>query len=699
MAKTSDLNPSRNPRLGPHLGRFAMAATLLGGSSLQPAFAQQVADAVLNPVTITATKTPHNVDEVPAHVTVLDNEYIENRNPTKMDDLLRDLPGVEMSGGPRRLGQDVSIRGMGGQRVVTTLDGARQNFNAGHKGRFFLDPDLLRQVEIVRGSNSALHGSGAIGGVIAMETKEAGDFLKAGQTMGFRTKYGYSDGSNENYYSNGVFGRYEDKVDILANYSYRDTNNLKQGDGRELPLSSEDLRDLMFKATLRPAEFHKVSVTALNFKEDGLTLTNPDGTLSATENPAVERLTRMSTYSLNYSYASPDMPLLNPTLKVYRNGLHINERRTPTYRFDTTHLITTGFDVYNTSYFDTGALKHAVTFGSEYYTDTQRATRQNSATAVNGPRQGYPNAESEVAGYYVQDEIEIFHGLTVTPAARFDTYEGRANISRKADEDAFSPKISANWQALQWLSVYGSYGYGFRAPSLLETYVSGSHLGPGNQFVPNPNLRPETTETTEGGFRLKFDDAFTTKDALRFNATYFYTRAEDFIETVVTGTAASGSTTNTNIPNAIIQGAELSAAYDLPYAFSSLGYARIRGENDNTGRPLDSIPADKFTAVLGAKLPEYGVRFGWRGEFVAEQDRVSGVPFVSNTPSSATSKTGGHAVHSIFATWFPLPEYLQGVRVDAGVENIFDTTYRRHLASLYEEGRDYRVSVSYTKGF
>jgi hemoglobin/transferrin/lactoferrin receptor protein len=699
MLATDTIIPSRILPQRPLLRRFGLAAALLGCSALQPVAAQQVADAVLSPVTVTATKTAHSVDEVAANVTVLDNEDIENRNPTKMDDLLRDLPGVEMTGGPRRLGQDVSIRGMGGQRVVTTLDGARQNFNAGHKGRFFLDPDLLRQVEIVRGSNSALHGSGAIGGVVAMETKEAGDFLKSGQTMGFRTKYGYSDASNENYYSAGAFGRYEDKVDILTNYSYRDTNNMKQGDGRELPLSAEDLRDLMFKATLRPAEFHKVSVTALNFKEEGHTLTNPDGSLSATENPAVQRLTRMSTYSVNYAYANPDTPLVNPTLKLYRNGLHINERRTPTYRFDTTHLITHGYDLYNTSYFDTGVLKHAVTFGNEYYTDTQRATRQNSLTAVNGPRQGYPNAESEVTGYYLQDEIEIFHGLTVTPAARFDSYEGRSNLSRKTEEDAFSPKIGANWQALNWLGFYGSYGYGFRAPSLLETYVSGAHLGPGNQFVPNPNLRPETTETTEGGVRLKFDNAFAAKDTLRFNATYFYTKADDFIETVVSGTAASGSTTNTNIPTAIIQGSEISATYDLPYAFSSAGYSRIRGENDNTGRPLDSIPADKLVTVIGAKLPDYGLRFGWRGEFVAEQDKVSGVPFVSNTPSSATSKTGGHAIHSLFMTWFPLPEYLQGFRVDAGVENIFDQTYRRHLASLYEEGRDYRVSVSYTKGF
>jgi hemoglobin/transferrin/lactoferrin receptor protein len=160
---------------------------------------------------------------------VITNEQIELRNPAKLDDLLRELPGVDMQGGPRRVSQDINIRGFGGQRVVTTLDGARQNFDAGHKGRFFLDPDLLREVEVVRGSNSALHGSGAIGGVVSMETKNASDFLRGPETFGFRAKYGFSTVNNEPYYSAGAFGRVGDKVDVVGNISFRDSIFLVRG--------------------------------------------------------------------------------------------------------------------------------------------------------------------------------------------------------------------------------------------------------------------------------------------------------------------------------------------------------------------------------------------------------------------------------------------------------------------------------------
>ena len=86
----------------------------------------------LDPITVTSTKTAQPADEVSSNVSVITNEEIESRNPAKIDDLLRELPGVDMQGGPRRIGQDINIRGFGGQRVVTTLDGARQNFDAGH---------------------------------------------------------------------------------------------------------------------------------------------------------------------------------------------------------------------------------------------------------------------------------------------------------------------------------------------------------------------------------------------------------------------------------------------------------------------------------------------------------------------------------------------------------------------------------------
>lgn len=658
--------------------------------------AQPAREIVLGPVTVTATKTPESADDVAANVSIVTDEQIQTRSPSKIDDLLRELPGVDMQGGPRRVGQDINIRGLGGQRVVTTLDGARQNFDAGHKGRFFLDPDLLRQVDVVRGSNSALHGSGAIGGVVAMETKEASDMLRGGETYGFRTKLGYSSAQREPYYSAGVFGRVGDMIDGLANLSYRDSGTLRQGGGAELANSAEDLRDILLKTTIRPTENQKLSLSYIGFNESGRQPNNPDGAPNTTDNPIVDRTTKNKTYALNYGYSAPDQPLINPSLKLYRNTLDINENRvvpaTPA-RIDGTALETWGFDLYNTSYVETGSLRHAVTFGSEYLSNEQQGTRNGAA------RLFYPTAQGDVVGYYIQDEIEILRGLTLTLGARYDSYEGSSTTARAIDEDRFSPRAAATWQATPWLGFYGSYGLGFRAPSLTELYVAGSHLGPQNLFVPNPNLRPEKSKTAEAGVRLKFDNLATAQDSLRLKGTVFDTEVEDYIDTVVTITdprTYAGSTTNVNLPKASISGTELELRYDLGRAFASLGYARIRGENDVTGRPIDSIPADKLVTVLGGKAAAFDLSFGLRSEFVAAQDRVSGVPFIVGT--AATPTTGGYAVHGLFATWEPQGD-LQGIRVDAGVDNIFDKAYRRHFASINEEGRDFRIAVTYTKGF
>lgn len=686
---------------------LVLAATASGAAAQQSGTSVAT---VLEPITVISTKTPHTLDEVPANVTVIDSDAIESRAPGKIDDLLRDLPGVDMQGGPRRVGQDVNIRGFGGQRVVVTLDGARQNFAAGHKGRFFVEPDLLREVEVLRGSASALHGSGAIGGVVAMETKDAADYLDPGKTYGFSTKLGYSSVAREPLFSQTLFGRPDERLDLLANFSYRDGGTLQQGGGRELPYSAERMRNGFFKGTLRPAENHSVSLSVTRFIQDGIHPTNPDeepNLGSQARNPIVDRETEMTTMSLTYRYDNPATPLFSPTLKLYRNDLSVTEDRQiiadgDSARLDQTDLETWGFDLYNTARFQTGALGHALTFGVEHYTDEQTGSRNGAA------RSTYPNGKAMVTGLYLQDEIALTDTLTLTPAVRYDRYENESSAAADADDSRVSPSLAASWQAQDWATLFGSYSYGFRAPNPTEMYVSGTHFA-FNQFIPNPDLRPEKTKTAELGFKLKFDDVVSPRDQMRFNATYFHTKAEDFIETRVTVAdaivafppfvipGAGGTSTNVNLPRAEIDGVELEWRYDSPFAFAGAAYSRIRGENKETGLPVDSIPADKLVTYVGAKLPQYDLRFGVKSEFAAEQHRVSGVN--DNPTEGGTPPTDGYAVHGLFVTWMPSHQWLQGFRVDAGVENIFDQTYRRHLQTLYEEGRDFRLAVSYTASF
>ncbi len=79
----------------------------------------------LEMLTVTATKTGRSA--FPAWVSVVGSERIESEQPQSIGDLLEELPNVELLSGPRRIGETANIRGFDEERIVATIDGARQN--------------------------------------------------------------------------------------------------------------------------------------------------------------------------------------------------------------------------------------------------------------------------------------------------------------------------------------------------------------------------------------------------------------------------------------------------------------------------------------------------------------------------------------------------------------------------------------------
>ena len=167
---------------------------LMGAVFAAPATAQFADGELIRlaPISVTATRNPIRAFEYPGMVTVIGRDQIRAAQPSNADDVLRSVPNVEFTGGPRRTGESPSIRGFDGADVIILLDGARQNFGSTHEGRFFLDPSLLREVEVLRGPASSLYGSGGTGGVIEfrsedVDTGPAGELLKRDvDTTGFR---------------------------------------------------------------------------------------------------------------------------------------------------------------------------------------------------------------------------------------------------------------------------------------------------------------------------------------------------------------------------------------------------------------------------------------------------------------------------------------------------------------------------------
>lgn len=136
-------------------------------------------------ITVTATRSERPVDETPGRVSVILAEEIERAVMHDAADLVRFEPGVYVDGDPTRLGlSGFNVRGIGGNRVLTRIDGvpAAEEFSFGPLAatRYTLDLEALERVEVVRSAGSALYGSDALGGVVSLLTRDPGDYLALG---------------------------------------------------------------------------------------------------------------------------------------------------------------------------------------------------------------------------------------------------------------------------------------------------------------------------------------------------------------------------------------------------------------------------------------------------------------------------------------------------------------------------------------
>lgn len=653
-----------------------------------PAAAQ---DTALDAVTTTATRTPQVAGDIGAPISVVPREELRRRQPTSLNDILRDMPGVEVDGLPRASVQQPQIRGLGDDRVITTIDGVRQNFSSGHRGRFFFEPELLRQVDVLRGPASMLYGSGAIGGIIALRTIEAEDIIRPGRATGFFLSQGY-DSNGGRWRSTAAAAFRAGDVDGIAAVSRNAGRNLTDGAGQSIPFTDPTTHTGMLRLGWNPAPGMRISFGFIN-RDESQRIPIAANTTDAT-NIADRALSGTQT-SLSVQWQPPGQELIDMRAQLYRNAIGIDERRVmpADNRRDITELETWGLSVQNTARFSIGGWdRHALTFGVDGYRDTQAGLRNGA------PRGQFPNAQQDIYGIFVQDELRV-GPATLRAGFRYDSIQQTAAGQRPVSSGRLSPNISLGWQVTPWAQPYISYAEAYRAPNLSQLYNFGVHFPISvvplrfNTFVPNPNLRPETSRNVELGLNLRFRDVLQTNDSVRVRAAMFRNSLDDFIETIVGAT----TTTQRNITRARIQGLELEAQYDSPRWFGSIGGSIIRGDNLTTGEPLSLIPADKLSFTIGHRVPHHGLTLGTRLQLVRDQ----GLKPLDAATGTRPPSTPGYALSDLFLSWAPPEGALEGWRLDVGVTNLFNARYRRASwdagiarAPFFDVGRNVQLRLS-----
>ena len=177
---------------------------------------------------------------------------------------------------------------------------------------------------------------------------------------------------------------------------------------------------------------------------------------------------------------------------------------------------TYGADVFNTSRFETGGLKHSLTVGADIFQDNVEVVDPIGTADL-----FTPSGERTAGGAFLQDQIEIGSMLEFIVAGRFDAYKLKGDTV-DSEGNNFSPKATVVLKpfaetSLQGLKFYGTYAEGYRAPSVTETMIGGFHPAPSPfQFLPNPDLVPETAQNFEVGLTGGFENVLQDDDQAHF---------------------------------------------------------------------------------------------------------------------------------------------------------------------------------------
>ena len=346
--------------------------------------------------------------------------------------------------------------------------------------------------------------------------------------------------------------------------------------------------------------------------------------------------------------------------------------------------------------------------GAEWYEDEQEGTDSATSTGVRG---GVPSGSTRFTGVWAQLESTLDLGaageLIVLPGVRFDQFESESDQADSNDDDAISPRIAATWAPNDSLRVFGSWAEAFRAPSLNELYLSDTHfslphpiLGAPvfitNSFIANPDLKPEHTETLEIGAAFSHQGLFTSDDRFEIKGAWFQTDAEDLINLNVDFAfnptcfappflpCSAGTTYSENLAEAELEGFEIAAAYSIGALELSGSVFEVDGEDKATGEPLGALqPVMGFVNARYTFEPQR-LTLGGRVAFAADFDKTD----------SAAEARDGYAVLDLHAGWTPLAD--QPLRINLGVDNVFDEDYERVFAGVSEAGRSVRIDLTWT---
>ncbi len=460
----------------------------------------QAAPLLLDPVVVTATRTATPLSQLGSSVTVITADEIEAKQQTQVLDVLRDIPGVNIvQTGNTGGAVSIYLRGTDTKHTLVMIDGVEFRDIAGFGGADIanLSTNDIERIEVVRGAQSVLYGSDAIGGVINIITKQGSKqpsgyaSVEGGSYRTFTEKAGFSVGSDT---TSAALYLSRTDTDGFSTANEKDGNS--EADGYDNTSASFRLgitpsQAVQWNIILRSTEAsYDYDSSAYDLATGGYIPVDGDNVQDVDEKMArVE-----GTFSfLNERWKTTVGSAISSTKRNYDEE-YVDSEYNGTL---------TKFDLQNT--FRVNAM-HTLIFGAE--TENERFDYYYDASA--DPAYPYTDAadgHSRTNAVYVQEQLTA-GAFSTALGVRYDHHAefGGQTTWRVAP----TYRIAATNTRLK-----GSVGTGFKAPTLFQLY---STYG-------NKDLDAEKSFGWDAGLEQSFFDS-----SLIVDIAYFYNNVDDYID-------------------------------------------------------------------------------------------------------------------------------------------------------------------------
>jgi vitamin B12 transporter len=515
---------------------------------------------------VTATRTETPEDEVGSAITVITAKDIADKNINNVADALRTVPGLDVvrSGS---LGQQTSVflRGANSNHTLVLVDGVEMNDPSSPTGAFdfaFLQADNIERIEVVRGAASAAFGSDAIGGVINVITKKgAGKVKLSGVAEG---------GSYGTWKTGGNISGGTERVNYSFDASRLETAGFSAADknlGNSMPNGYKNT-NLSGRAGFKVNDALDFGTT-LRYGEGKSSLDNGGGK-GADDPNSYGKFNELFTRGFGHlklfegfweqtvgvAYSRTDRNNVNgvdPVNNFSSAATNLGQK----VKLDYQNI----FHVHKSNTVMLGVEEEVDSLSSSASSDYPAWSYSSSASI--------PLKTMNTLGFYLQDQIKLFDRSFTTLGVRYD------------DNNRFGGHET--WRANELYTIKetgtrfkGSYGTGFKAPTLNQMYDTIYGTG-------NVNLKPETSRSWDVGVE---QDLF--KKVSTLGISYFETAFNNLIQ------ANSPFYVNQNVSKAKTNGiesfAEVRPMTDLTLRAT---YTYQQAQNLDTGNQLLRRPRDK----------------------------------------------------------------------------------------------------------